>query len=197
MRVDLQVIADMVPAGARVLDIGCHDGELLHHLVTAKGVRGRGIELSREGVALCAQRGLGVIQGDADTDLGDYPDHAFDFAILSQTLPATRNPRDVLGQLVRIGRHAIVSFANFGHWRVRWNLGVHGRMPVTDALPGQWWETANIHLCTITDFVALCRQDRILVEAAHLLDGAGHPRPLVGRFANLLAAQGVFLLRRA
>src|SRR5690606_5657120 len=130
-RVDHLLIAEMVSHGARVLDVGCGDGALLQLLAETKGVDGRGIEISREKVNACVARGLSVIQGDADRDLADYPDQAFDYAILSLTVQATRNPRLVVENLLRIGRHAIVSFPNFGHWEVRLQLLVRGRMPVT------------------------------------------------------------------
>src|SRR5262245_26818550 len=120
IRIDLQLIADMVTPRARVLDVGCGDGVLLDYLVHFKQVDGRGIELSQAGVNACVSQGLSVIQGNADTDLKDYPSDAFDYVVLSQTLQAMRDPKGVLDQLVRIGRHAIVSFPNFGHWRVRW-----------------------------------------------------------------------------
>src|SRR3990170_5842726 len=139
-RVDLLVVADMVAPGSRVLDVGCGDGELLR-LLELRGVDGRGIELSREGVNECVAKGLAVIQGDADTDLGDYPNDAFDYVILSQTLQATRNPRVVLEHMLRIGRRAIVSFPNFGHWRVRLQLLLFGRMPRTPNLPDTWYDT--------------------------------------------------------
>ncbi|MGD9743218.1 MAG: methionine biosynthesis protein MetW, partial [Dongiaceae bacterium] len=126
IRVDLQLIADMVDAHARLLDIGCGDGALLDYLIHFKQVDGRGMELSQAGVNACVAQGLSVVQGDADTDLAHYPTAAFDYVVLSQTLQATRNPRTVLTELVRIGRRAIVSFPNFGHWRVRWHLGVNG-----------------------------------------------------------------------
>ena len=158
IRVDLLVIADLIEAGARVLDIGCGDGALLHYLAHNKDVDGRGIEISQAGVNACVRHGLSVLQGDADTDLRDYPDQAFDYVVLSQTLQATRNPREVLFELVRIGRHAIVSFPNFGYWRIRWQLFARGRMPETEALAQAWYETPNIHLCTIRDFVILCRE---------------------------------------
>ncbi len=129
-RVDLLVVADMVEPGARVLDVGCGDGELLRLLET-RGVDGRGIELSREGVNECVAKGLAVVQGDADTDLEDYPDDGFDFVILSQTVQATRQPRIVLEHMLRIGRHAIVSFPNFGHWRIRLQIAL-GRAHAAD-----------------------------------------------------------------
>ncbi len=198
IRADLQLIADMIEPGARVLDIGCGDGALLEHLVYVKQVTGRGIELSQEGVNACVSRGLSVIQGDADTDLTDYPAGAFDYAILSQTLQATHDPRHVLEQLVRIGRRAVVSFPNFGHWRSRLYLLCRGRMPVTDALPVSWYETPNIHFCTIRDFSALCAEVGVTVERSLSLDVDGRAAPQQSlRLANLLGQSGLFLLRKA
>ncbi len=197
IRVDLQNIADMVVPRARVLDIGCGDGTLLDYLVHFKQVDGRGMELSQAGVNACVGVGLSVIQGDADTDLADYPSAAFDYAILSQTLQATRNPKGVLAQLVRIARHAIVSFPNFGHWRMRWHLLVHGTMPVTPALPEPWYSTPNIHLCTIRDFVKFCAGEGIDIERAIAIDGAGRAAPIRSyHLANLTGEQGLFLLSR-
>jgi methionine biosynthesis protein MetW len=138
IRVDLQLIADMIGAGSRVLDVGCGDGTLLAYLVAEKGVAGRGIEISRAGVNACVRRGLSVVQGDADTDLKDYPDDSFNYVVLSQTLQATHNPREVLLQLLRIGRCAIVSFPNFGYWRCRVQLALGGHMPVTETLDNPW-----------------------------------------------------------
>ncbi len=198
IRADLQLIADMIEPGARVLDIGCGDGALLEHLVYVKQVTGRGIELSQDGVNACVSRGLSVIQGDADTDLIDYPADAFDYVILSQTLQATHDPRHVLEQLVRIGRRAIVSFPNFGHWRVRLSLLCRGRMPMTDVLPASWYETPNIHLCTIRDFSALCDRLGIAVERALSLDAHGRAAPRHSlRLANLLGQSALFLLRKS
>src|SRR3979490_1598586 len=154
-RLDHLLVADMVGRGSRVLDVGCGDGELLKLLET-RGVDGRGIELSREGVNECVAKGLAVIQGDADTDLADYPNDAFDYVILSQTLQATRQPRVVLEHMLRIGRRAIVSFPNFGHWRIRMQVMFRGRMPRTDNLPYVWYDSRNIHFCTIKDFRELC-----------------------------------------
>src|SRR3954465_2526082 len=156
-RVDLLLVADMVAPGAKVLDIGAGDGELLRILGEDRGVDGRGIELSREGVNEGVAKGLAVIQGDADTDLADYPNDAFDYVILSQTLQATRSPRVVMEHMLRIGRHAIVSFPNFGHWKIRLQVGLGGEMPHTDNLPYAWYETPNIHFCSIKDFRQLCQ----------------------------------------
>ena len=196
-RVDHLLVAAMVEPKSRVLDVGCGDGELLR-LLEQRGVDGRGIELSREGVNECVAKGLAVIQGDADTDLVDYPDDAFDYVILSQTLQATRRPREVLENMLRIGRRAIISFPNFGHWRIRLQLLLHGQMPVTDNLPHTWYDTPNIHFCTIRDFVALCRDVGAKMERAVALDAGGQPvRVNMPWWVwNLFGEQAVFLLRR-
>jgi methionine biosynthesis protein MetW len=196
LRRDLRLIAEMIEPGSRVLDIGCGDGALLAYLTRCKGVDGRGIELSQSGVNACVGHGLSVIQGDADRDLDAYPAGGFDVVVLSQTLQATREPRRVLEALVRIGRRAIVSFPNFGFWRIRLALLTRGRMPVSDLLPNPWYETPNIHLCTIRDFMGLCDEIGARVERSITLDRHGRPYPLDprGGLANLLAEQGVFVL---
>ena len=197
-RVDLLLIAEMVTPGTRVLDVGCGDGTLLHLLAEKRGVDGRGIELSQAGVNSCVAQGLAVIQGDADTDLVYYPDLAFDYAILSQTIQATYSPRDVLKQLLRIGSRAVVSFPNFGHWRVRTGLMFGGKMPTTDNLPNRWYDTPNIHLCTIKDFLDLCRDAGAKVERVAALNASGTKlgvsMPLF--MQNLFGEQAVFLLSR-
>ena len=197
-RVDLVFVAEMVEQGARVLDVGCGDGELLRILGETRGVDGRGIELSREGVNECVAKGLAVIQGDADTDLSDYPDDAFDYVILSQTLQATRRPREVVENMLRIGRHAIISFPNFGHWRIRLQLLLNGAMPVTDNLPDSWYDSPNIHFCTIKDFRELCQVAGVKVEKSVALNAWGAPLRLNAPwwFWNLFGEQGVFLLTR-
>jgi methionine biosynthesis protein MetW len=197
-RVDFLLIAEMVSPGARVLDIGCGDGTLLRLLAEKRGVDGRGIELSQAGVNSCVARGLSVIQGDADTDLVYYPDLAFDFVILSQTIQATYSPHHVLEQLLRIGKRVVVSFPNFGHWRVRTQLMFGGRMPKTDNLPDRWYDTPNIHLCTIKDFLGLCRDAGAKVERAVALNAYGRKLGVsMPAFAqNLFGEQAVFLLSR-
>ncbi|MFP4537405.1 MAG: methionine biosynthesis protein MetW [Dichotomicrobium sp.] len=197
-RVDHLLIAEMVEQGARVLDIGCDTGDLLKLLETKRGVDGRGVEISQSGVNFCVGKGLSVVQGDADSDLENYPDQAFDYAILSQTLQATRRPRYVLEQLLRIGRYAIVSFPNFGHWRIRLKLLVNGRMPQTDNLPETWYDTPNIHFCTIKDFVGLCGEIDARIVKPIALNSYGKPLriglPL--SWQNLFGEQAVFLLTR-
>jgi methionine biosynthesis protein MetW len=197
LRRDLRLIAEMIEPESRVLDIGCGDGALLAYLARNKSVDGRGIELSQSGVNSCVGHGLSVIQGDADRDLEAYPTGAFDVVVLSQTLQATHRPRKVVEELVRIGRRAIVSFPNFGFWRIRLSLLITGRMPVSQCLAYPWYETPNIHLCTIHDFIGLCDELGVRVERSVTLDRHGQPYSLNprGGLANLLAEQGIFVLR--
>jgi methionine biosynthesis protein MetW len=197
-RLDLRLIADMIEPRSRVLDIGCGDGALLDHLVYEKRVDGRGIEIDMAEVARAVAAGLSVIHADADLDLEFYPDGAFDYVVLSRTLQATERPHDVLRQMLRIGRQAIVSFPNFGHWQVRLKLLADGRMPMTATLDRAWYDTPNIHMCTIRDFFALCAQDGYRVERWLGVDAAGHKAPWQRSrwLANLFAEQGLFLLSR-
>ena len=197
-RVDHLVIAEMVQPNSRVLDIGCGDGALLHLLSETKNVDGRGVEISRERVNACVARGLSVIQGDADRDLSDYPDQAFDYAILSLTIQATRFPKAVLENLLRIGKHAIVSFPNFGHWRIRTQLMFTGRMPITENLPEPWYISPDGHLCSIKDFADLCGILGARVERAVAFNSSGQRLgtwiPLTAH--NLLGEKAVFQLTR-
>jgi methionine biosynthesis protein MetW len=197
-RVDLVMVAQMVDEGSRVLDVGCGDGELLRLLRDERAADGRGLELSQAGVNECVAKGLSVIQGDADTDLVDYPTDGFDFVILSQTLQATRRPRVVLENLLRIGKRAIVSVPNFGHWRVRAQLAFKGRMPVTHSLTYSWYDTPNIHFCTIADFVGLAHDIGATIDRSMVLDGNGAPlQTNLPTWAwNLFGEQAVFLLYR-
>ena len=196
-RADHRLVADMVERGSRVLDLGCDDGALLSLLERDRGVDARGLELSQRGVNDCVAKGLSVIQGDADTDLQSYPDDAFDYVILSQTLQAVRRPKIVLENMLRIGHRAIVSFPNFAHWRIRLELAVYGRMPVTDTLTWSWHETPNIHFCSIRDFLDLAREIGATIERGVVLDRRGRVMRdgSPGRW-NLFGETAVFLLRR-
>ena len=198
VREDFREILRLVRPGARVLDIGCGEGALLELLAREKDVDGRGLEISPEGVSACLARGLAVVQGDADRDLADFPSRAFDYAVLSQTLQAVREPRRVLEELMRIAERAIVSLPNFGHWRVRWALLAHGRMPETQALPEPWYATPNIHLCTLRDFAALCADLDLRIEASAALS-EGKPARAIDPskpIENWRAEAALFLLGR-
>lgn len=198
LRSDLRMIANLVARESSVLDIGCNDGTLLKWLEEHKHVRGRGIELSQQGVSACLSKGLAVIQGDANADLSYYPDQSVDYVILSQTLQALDNPSDVLKEMVRIGRRAILSVPNFGHWKNRLYLALHGRMPVTRDLAYEWYDTPNIHFCTILDFIVLCEKLGLTIEQQLYTTGSGKPQPFKAksRIANLTGKQGIFVVRR-
>ncbi len=197
-RIDLMLIASLVEQGTRVLDIGCGNGELMELLVDERNVDARGLELSQQGVNACVSRGLAVVQGNADTDLSYYPDQGFDTVILSQTLQATRRPKEVLQEMSRIGSKLIVSIPNFGHWRIRLALALRGRMPETQALSATWYETANIHLCSMLDLTDLCDELSLRVETCltvtngKVLHSTGRPSAL----QNLMAELVVFELTR-
>ena len=198
-RVDHLLIAEMVRPGARVLDVGCGDGALLQLLGQTKQVDGRGIEISRERVNACVAHGLSVIQGNADQDLDAYPDKAFDYAVLSLTIQATQHPKRVLENLLRIGERAIVSFPNVGHWSIRLKLLWHGRMPVTPNLPEQWYDSPDSHLCTVIDFVDLCKEVGATIERSAAFNARGRQLSTRGTFMdmhNWFGEKAVFLLRR-
>jgi methionine biosynthesis protein MetW len=193
LRPDLAIIAETIPAGARVLDVGCGDGALMAALRDGKGIDARGMEIDPVNVANAVTRGLAVVQGDADTDLADYPDKAFDYAILSQTLQTTRRPDLVLDQLLRIGGLAFVSFPNFAQWKIRFAHMFGGRMPVTKQLPHRWYDTPNIHHVTIDDFKSFVRDRGYSIEGEWYLTGE---KRRGAALANLLAEHAVFLLKR-
>jgi methionine biosynthesis protein MetW len=194
LRPDLAIIAGRVKSESRVLDVGCGDGALMAALRQHKKVDARGLEIDGANVSAAVERGLSVVQGDADTDLSDYPDGSFHYAILSQTLQTTRRPDLVLENLLRIGERAFVSFPNFAQWRIRLAMMFGGRMPVTKQLPARWYDTPNIHHVTIDDFRSFLKERNVVIEGQWFLSG-GKQRS--GRFANLLAEHAVFLLRKA
>ncbi len=192
LRPDLAIIADAVPRASRVLDVGCGDGELMAAL-QGKGVDARGLEIDPDNVTAAIARGQSVVQGDANRDLADYPDDAFDYAILSQTLQTTERPDRVVDELLRIAPRAFVSFPNFAHWRVRLALLWNGRMPVTRLLPVAWYETPNIHHVTVSDFRDIVRAKGINVERVWHLSG---DRPASDAAASWRAEHAIFLISR-
>lgn len=198
IRVDLQLIADMIAPGARVLDVGCGNGALLEYLSQEKQVDARGIEISTQGVQACVSAGLSVVQGDVETDLKNYPDGAFDYVILSQTLQAMMNPKAMLEQMTRIGKHVVVSLPNFAYWRLRLFIMFKGRMPVSENLPYEWYNTPNIHFCTIRDFVKLADDMGLTIERSLFLDDEGTSRTIGNSIAmaNWFGEQAVFLLKK-
>jgi methionine biosynthesis protein MetW len=194
LRPDLQVIANLIPTRRRVLDLGCGDGTLLAHLIQEKQVKGRGIELSEAGVLACVRRGLSVRQGNLQEGLADYPDHSFDFVVLSQTLPFLDDPEMVLQEMLRVGMQAIVSFPNWGYWRCRLELLLTGRMPQAPDLPQRWHDVPRWQAFTITDFARFCRQVGIRISQQAYL--AGDRRIHVRKYKNLLATTAVLGLEK-
>ena len=196
MKIEFKIIADLLPNNARVLDVGCGDGTLMKFLSKEKDIDVRGLELNEENVEACISKGLSVIEGNAENELNQFPDKSFDFVILSQTLQAFYNPVTVLDQLLRIGKSSIVSVPNFGHWRVRGSLLFYGRMPVTKSLPYKWYNTPNLHMCTIKDFYELCESKKINMKK--IIGINNNKTSLIHnnniRFKNLFSEVGIFLI---
>ena len=166
MKKEFKVIADLLPNNVRVLDVGCGDGSLMSHLIKEKNIEARGLELKKENVTKCIYKGLPVIEGNAETELHQFPNQSFDFVILSQTLQAFYNPERVLKDLLRIGESVIISIPNFGYWKVRTSLLFFGKMPVTKTLPNSWYNTPNLHMCTIKDLFHFCLEKNIKIKKA-------------------------------
>ena len=196
-RIDLELITSLIDKKMRILDVGCGNGELLQSLKTKNDVIGQGLELKQERVNQCVAKGLSAIQGDADKDLSLYPDQSFDCVILSQTIQATSDPKLILKELIRIGKKAIVSIPNFGFWKVRLSLGINGRMPRTKKLIYNWYDTPNIHLCTILDFINLCNELNIQIEKTITLSSDNNKsyNGLPNKLSNLFSEEAIFLIK--
>lgn len=195
-RIDYTLIESLVPRGATVLDLACGDGGLLATLIADKGVRGSGVEISQHAVEACIAKGLSVFHGDLDAGLADYSDGSFDVVVLSLSLQQLRRPRMIVREMTRVGKLAIVSFPNFAHWTVRSQLLLRGRMPVNRDLPYQWWDTPNIHLCTIRDFRALCREEGLCIESERYLRSFDRKPPDHVLAPNLTARVAIFAVTR-
>lgn len=195
LRADLAALSPWIPEGARILDLGCGDGGLLAHLAARRGVHGYGLEIDPANVAACVARGVNVIQADLDQGLSDFADGAFDVVVMSQALQALQRPDAVVAEMLRVGQSAIVTFPNFGHWRVRTAL-LAGRMPVTPSLPERWFDTPNIHLCTVADFEDLCAQRGWSISRRALLDRRHRESLAIRLLPNLFCEQALYELRR-
>lgn len=195
-RQDLRLIADMVPEGARVLDLGCGTGELLGWLRDNRGVTGYGLEIDPDNITACIARGVNVIERDIDVDLTDFETGSFDVVIMTETLQAVRHPDRVLEEMLRIAPRGIVTFPNFGYWRCRAYLATRGRMPVADHLPHAWYDTPNIHLCTFADFQALCVERNIDITGRHVVDAQYRTSALIDALPNVFGTIAIYGLRR-
>ena len=196
MKNEFKIITNLLPIQSRVLDVGCGDGTLIEALTKQKNIETRGIELEENKVKQCISKGLSVIQGNAETELGQFPDKAFDFVVLSQTLQAFSRPENVLNELLRIGKKVIISIPNFGYWQVRTSLLFFGKMPITRSLPDTWYNTPNLHMCSIKDFYQFCDKKKIKID--RIIGVNGERTSSVNRInlemKNLLSEVGIFLI---
>lgn len=195
LRDDLALISNWITPGARVLDLGCGDGTLLAHLQQTKNVSGYGLEIDPNNVIACVAAGINVLQLDLDAGLDPFEDNSFDFVVMSSALQEVHRPALLMGEMLRIGRDSIVTFPNFGHWRPRVSLGLRGLMPVSRALPNRWYDTPNIHLCTVRDFEALCQQKQVEIVRRHVVNHAHRSTPGMRVFPNLLGEIALYQIR--
>lgn len=196
MRADLEIIQNWIPKNANVLDLGCGSGELLDHLQTSRNIRGYGLEIDQDNIASCLARGVSVIQQDIDEGLGNIQSDRFDYVVMTQALQALQRPDEVLSEMLRVGREAIVTFPNFGYWRVRSYLFFKGRMPVSSTLPHQWYDTPNIHLCTVRDFETHCRKNGYRILESLVMDSNHEVGPLSRLLPNLFGELAIFRVTR-
>lgn len=197
MRVDLELISNWIAPGTRVLDLACGDGTLLAHLGRSKQVTGYGIEIDPEHIVECIDRGVNVIQTDLDAGLSDFDADSFDYVVMTQSLQALHFPDRLLDEMLRVGREGIVSFPNMGHWKCRLQLALRGRMPVTRSLDNHWYDTPNIHLCTLADFETLCADKHIRVLQRAAVDYSHRSSYIIERLPNLLAEIALYRFQKA
>jgi methionine biosynthesis protein MetW len=196
MKNEFKIIANLLPHQSRVLDVGCGDGTLIEALIKGKGIDARGVELEEDKVKECISKGLSVIEGDAETELSQFPDKAFDFVILSQTLQAFYQPENVLAQLLRIGNRVIISIPNFGYWKIRASLLFFGKMPITKSLPYTWYNTPNLHMCSIKDFYQFCEKKKVKIDKVVGINGEkiSSIYKVNLEMKNLLSEVGIFVI---
>ena len=196
-KISQKLISSLIKNDAKVLDVGCGNGSLLTFLENEKKINGHGLEISHQGVQECLAKGLSVLQGNADTDLTNFPENSFDYVILSRTLQATHKPKEVLKQMLRIGKTCIVSFPNFAHWKCRLDLLLKGEMPMTKTLSEPWYRTPNIHLCTIKDFIKICNSLNISIDKAFRISESGSIKSIKKAesfYNNLFSVEGIFVI---